>query len=145
MRDRIVDVGAKVMNGTHRAILVLSGGRLGRRAFGMPVVELTTTGRKSGQQRTTMLTSPVHDDDKVVVVASYGGDDRDPAWYLNLRDHPDVEILFEGKRRAMRARVADPAEKEALWPEIVTAYKGYGQYQKRTERDIPVVILEPSA
>lgn len=142
MRDRAVDAGAKVMNLTHRAALAVSGGRLGRRAFGMPVVDLTTTGRKSGQPRRTMLTSPVHDDDRVVLVASYGGDDRHPAWYLNLRENPDVEIEILGRRRSMRARTASEEEKADLWPAIVDAYKGYAQYQKRTDRDIPVVVLE---
>lgn len=143
MREQIVDLGAKVMNATHRVLLAVSGGRVGRRAFGMPVVELTTTGRKSGRPRRTMLTSPVHDDDRVVLVASFGGEPRHPAWYLNLREAPDVEIEFLGERREMRARTATADEKAELWPAIVAAYKGYAQYQKRTDRDIPVVILEP--
>lgn len=142
MRQRIVDLGAKVMNATHRAVLVLSGGRVLRRAFGMPVVELTTIGRRSGQPRHTMLTSPVHDDERVVLVASFGGEPRHPAWYLNLRENPDVEIEFQGEHREMRSRTATADEKAELWPAIVDAYKGYAQYQKRTDRDIPVVILE---
>lgn len=142
MRRRIVDLGARAMNAFHRAAIVVSGGRLGRRAFGMPVVELTTTGRTSGRKRTTMLTTPVHDDDRVVLVASFGGEDRHPAWYLNLRDAPDVEIQLQGERRSMRARTASAEEKAELWPDIVDAYAGYAQYQKRTDRDIPVVVLE---
>jgi deazaflavin-dependent oxidoreductase (nitroreductase family) len=121
----------------------VSDGRLLNRFFGMPVVRLTTTGRKSGKQRATMLTTPVHDGDRVVLVASYGGDDRHPAWFLNLRANPDVQIIMLGRRRAMRARVATAEEKAELWPRIVAAYKGYGGYQQRTDRDIPVVILEP--
>jgi deazaflavin-dependent oxidoreductase (nitroreductase family) len=78
-----------------------------------------------------------------VVIASYGGDDRHPTWFLNLRDDPKVEVTMDGKTRSMRARVASPEEKAKLWPRVVAAHRGYEQYQKRTDRDIPVVILEP--
>lgn len=138
------DLFARGANVLHRAIVKGTGGRIGGTGFGMPVVVLTTTGRKSGKQRTTMLTSPVHDDNRVVLVASYGGDDRHPAWFLNLRDNPDVELEMRGKKRPMRARVASAEEKEALWPDVTAAYKGYAQYQTKTERDIPLVILEPA-
>src|SRR5437870_1778168 len=140
MKDAIAR-GANVL---HRAIVKGTGGRIGGTGFGMPVVILTTTGRKSGKQRETMLTSPVHDDNRVVLVASYGGDDRHPAWFLNLRDNPDVELEMRGKKRPMRARVATAEEKATLWPEVTAAYKGYAQYQTKTERDIPLVILEPA-
>ena len=90
-----------------------------------------------------MLTSPVQEGDTVVLVASYGGDDRHPAWYLNLRDNPDVEVTMGGHHRHMRARVATPEEKDGLWPRIVEVYSDYGNYQTRTTREIPVVILEP--
>lgn len=136
------DVAAKVVTGLHEAIFRASKGRLANKGFGMPVVMLTTTGRKSGKQRTTMLTSPVQDGDRVVLVASWGGDDRHPTWYLNLRDQPAVELTAEGKTRPMRARIASKEEKAELWPRVVDAYKGYAQYQKRTDRDIPLVILE---
>jgi deazaflavin-dependent oxidoreductase (nitroreductase family) len=137
------DIGARIVTGFHEAVFRLSNGRLGNRGFGMPVVMLTTTGRKTGKQRTTMLTSPVQDGDQLVLVASYGGDDRHPTWFLNLRDNPQVEITRDGKSRRMRARVATPEEKAGLWPRVVAAYRGYGQYQKRTDRDIPLVICEP--
>ena len=137
------DLMARAGNVLHKAILSASQGRVGGTGFGMPVVVLTTTGRKSGKQRTTMLTTPVHDESRVVLVASYGGDDRDPAWFLNLRDNPNVELELKGKKRAMRARVATADEKTTLWPEVVKSYKGYAQYQTRTDRDIPLVILEP--
>jgi len=109
----------------------------------MPVVKLTTTGRKSGKKRDTMLTSPLQDGDNVVLIASYGGDDRHPAWYLNLRDTPEVQATMTGSSRPMRARTATEAEKAEMWPKIVSAYKGYAGYQQKTDRDIPVVILEP--
>jgi deazaflavin-dependent oxidoreductase (nitroreductase family) len=137
------DIGARIVTGFHEAVFRLSKGRIGNRGFGMPVLILTTTGRKTGKQRTTMLTSPVQDGDQLVLVASYGGDDRHPTWFLNLRDNPQVEITMDGRARRMRARVATPEEKEKLWPRVVAAYRGYGQYQKRTERDIPLVICEP--
>ena len=109
----------------------------------MPVVILTTTGRKSGQKRPTMLTAPIHDPDLVVLVASNGGDDRHPIWFLNLRDDPAVELEMEGDKRAMTARTASADEKAELWPRVVAANKGYAGYQEKTERDIPLVILEP--
>ena len=86
------DVGFKAMNGIHRLLLKVSGGRLGWTAMDMPVLELTTKGRKSGQPRSVMLTSPVQEGAALVVVASRGGDDQPPAWFLNLRDNPDVDV-----------------------------------------------------
>jgi deazaflavin-dependent oxidoreductase (nitroreductase family) len=143
VRDTVTDIAGKVLNLTHRLILKVSGGRLGETAFGMPVLELHTTGRKSGQRRSNMLTAPLHDDGRVVLVASKGGDDRHPDWYQNLVANPDVELTIEGKARPMRARTASSEEKAELWPQIVAAYKGYAGYQRRTDRDIPVVICEP--
>lgn len=137
------DIGARLVTGFHEAIFRISKGRFANRGFGMPVLVLTTPGRKSGKERTTMLTSPVQDGDAVVLVASYGGDDRHPQWFLNLRENPEVEITMEGSTRQLRARVASPEEKATLWPRVVAAYRGYGQYQKRTDRDIPLVICEP--
>jgi len=142
-RNTFVDAGFKVLNLTHRAALRLTGGRWPRDLFGMPGVELVTTGRKSGQPRSTMLTSPVHDESRVVLVASKGGDNRDPQWYRNLSSNPEVEVIMNGTTRKMRARTATPAEKTALWPDIVASYKGYAGYQERAGRDIPVVICEP--
>jgi len=143
LRNTVTDVGAKSMNALHRAVWKLSGGRALRTPFGMPAVELHTTGRKSGQRRSTILTTPLHDDGRVVLVASKGGDDRHPEWYLNLTANPDVELTIDGATRPMRARTASSEEKAELWPRIVSAYKGYGGYQRRTSRDIPVVICEP--
>jgi deazaflavin-dependent oxidoreductase (nitroreductase family) len=141
-RNKMVDAGFKVMNGVHRSLFAATGGRFPRTLLGMASVELRTIGRKSGQVRTTMLTSPVHDDTRVVLVASKGGDDRDPQWYRNLLANPDVEIFIDGSTRKMRARTASSEEKAALWPDIVAAYKWYDSYQKRADRDIPVVICE---
>jgi deazaflavin-dependent oxidoreductase (nitroreductase family) len=137
------DMMMRVVTGFHQAVFRASNGRLGNRGYGMPVLQLTTTGRKSGKRRTTMLTSPVQHGATVVVVASYGGDDRHPTWFLNLRDDPNVEITMHGQTRAMRARIASPEERADLWPRVVAAHRGYAQYQERTDREIPLVILEP--
>jgi deazaflavin-dependent oxidoreductase (nitroreductase family) len=145
VQHTVTDIGAKAMNLGHRFVLAVSGGRVLRTAFGMATVELHTVGRKTGRPRTTMLTSPVHDEQRVVLVASKGGDDRHPEWYLNLVANPDVEVTIEGATRALRARTASADEKAELWPRIVAAYKGYAGYQRRTARDIPVVICEPRA
>lgn len=139
----VADLGLKAMSQTHRTIVHLSGGRVLASAFGMPVVELHTVGRTSGRPRATMLTAPVIDGDRVVLVASKGGDDRDPDWYRNLVAHPEIELTMAGRRRLMRAHRASAEEKAELWPQVVAAYKGYDDYQHRTERDIPLVICEP--
>ena len=141
----MTDIASKVMSTSHRVVLRLSGGRVLNTAFGMPVVELHTTGRKSGARRSTMLTTPIRGDDRVVLIASKGGDDRDPDWYRNLVANPDVEITMDGTTRKMRARTASPEEKANLWPQITESHKGYAGYQQQTSRDIPVVICEPRA
>ena len=138
------DLSFKIFTRIHRAVFDLTKGRLGGRVGGMPVVKLTTTGRKTGKKRDTMLTSPVHDADRVILVASKGGAPKHPAWYLNLRDHPDVVITMQGKTRPMTAHTATAEEKTELWPKIVAGFKGYGGYQTKTDRDIPVVVLQPS-
>ncbi len=138
------DLQLKTMNLVHRVILTASFGKLGWAAMGMPVVELTTIGRKSGQPRTTMLTSPLQEGDKTIIVASRGGDDHHPAWFLNLRDHPEVEVRIGGKpKQPMNARIADPAERADLWTKLTAAHQNYADYQSGTDREIPVVILEP--
>ncbi len=133
------------MNRVHRGVLALSGGRFGWRVSGMPALELTTTGRRSGRPHTVMLTSPVQEGDAVVIVASRGGDDHHPSWFLNLRDHPEVQVsLAGGPKRPMRARVASPEERARLWPEVTERASNYAGYQRRTSRQIPLVVLEPS-
>ncbi len=143
LSPRLKDFLALRINDLHRTVFRLSKGRIANRGMGMPVVMLTTTGRKSGKLRTTMLTSPVQDGDRYVLVASNGGDDRDPAWLLNLQANPTVEVSIDGTTRAMTARVASLDEKAELWPRVVAGYKGYANYQTRTDRDIPLVILTP--
>ena len=138
------DLMLKSMNAIHRTILKASGGRLGWEAGKMPVLELTTIGRKSGQPRSVMLTSPVQEGSTFVLVASRGGDDHHPAWFLNLRDHPAVEVSVKGQaRQAMTARVATADERARLWPKVVADHRNYAGYQSKTKREIPLVLLDP--
>jgi deazaflavin-dependent oxidoreductase (nitroreductase family) len=139
------DLALKTMNAVHRVILKASFGKLGWSAGGMTVLELTTTGRKSGQPRSVMLTSPLREGEGYVVVASRGGDDHHPAWFLNLRDDPAVEVAVGGRPKVpMRARVATPEERDRMWPVVTRTYKGYAGYQAKTDREIPLVVLEPA-
>jgi deazaflavin-dependent oxidoreductase (nitroreductase family) len=139
------DLALKTMNAVHRVVLKLSFGHLGWNALDMPVLELTTIGRKSGKPRAVMLTSPLQEGDTIVVVASRGGDDQHPAWFLNLRDNPEVEVALKGgPKQPMRARVADADERARLWPLVVADHKNYAGYQTKTTREIPLVLLAPA-
>jgi deazaflavin-dependent oxidoreductase (nitroreductase family) len=133
----------KAMNAIHRPLFDLTGGRIGGRFMKMTALKLTTTGRRSGEPRTVMLTTPVQRGDDLVLVASKGGNDEHPAWYLNLVANPEVTIEMAGRTFQATARTATDEEKAELWPEITAAYDGYGGYQRRTDRDIPVVICTP--
>jgi len=143
VRDTLTDCSARALNLTHRFWMTVSGGRLGRRVGSMKVVELHTVGRKTGKERATMLTAPIAENDRVVLVASKGGDHRDPDWYRNLVAEPDVELTMDGQRSPWRARTATAQEKADLWPQITSTYGGYRDYQRRTDREIPVVICRP--
>ncbi|MGC4959485.1 nitroreductase family deazaflavin-dependent oxidoreductase [Actinomadura citrea] len=102
---------------------------------------LTTTGRRSGKERTTPLIYQP-EGDAYLVVASKGGADAPPLWYLNLRDNPEVKVQVKGDRFTARARTATPEEKPALWRKMTATWPDYDEYQKKTARDIPVVVLE---
>ncbi|MDJ0378695.1 nitroreductase family deazaflavin-dependent oxidoreductase [Cryobacterium sp. PH31-L1] len=143
VQNRLTDLSMRAMNGVHRMLLFVSGGRVGWTIGTMAAVELHTIGRSSGKRRSTMLTAPVQGGGRYVLVASKGGDDRHPFWYGNLVAQPDVELTVRGVTRPFRARTATSAEKAELWPRIIAAYPGYGDYQTKTDRDIPVVICEP--
>ncbi|TAM71685.1 MAG: nitroreductase family deazaflavin-dependent oxidoreductase [Microbacteriaceae bacterium] len=142
-RNRMTDVAMKSLNASHRALVAVSGGRVGWSIGSVTVVELHTVGRTTGKRRATMLNSPVHDHGRYCLVASKGGDDRHPQWYLNLLANPDVELSVRDKTMPMRARRATAEERAELWPAIVKSYHGYAEYQKKTTREIPVVICEP--
>lgn len=136
------DFYLKTGNALHRVILGITRGRVGWHVAKMPVLELTTTGRKSGVPHSVMLTSPLQEDNAIVIVASRGGDDKHPAWFLNLRDNPQVVVAYTGKpKEKMTARIATDIERERMWPLITARYKGYAIYQTKTTREIPLVIL----
>lgn len=138
------DTVLKTANRIHKTLLKLSGGRVGWQTGKMPVLRLTTTGRKSGKQRTVMLTTPHQHGDAVVVVASKAGDDRHPEWFLNLRANPEVTVdMKSGPERTMTARIATDEEHDLLWPIITEKYKNYAGYQDKTDRKIPLVLLDP--
>jgi deazaflavin-dependent oxidoreductase (nitroreductase family) len=138
------DVMLKFMNTAHRGLLKLSFGKFGWTAAGMPVVELTTVGRKTGQRRSVMLTSPLQVGESVIIVASRGGDDHHPAWFHNLSADPKVEVSYRGGPAApWTARVATTEERAEWWPKVTAKYRNYGGYQRKTEREIPLVVLTP--
>lgn len=138
------DLKFKVLNSMHQLTLKATGGRYGWNLRGMQVVELTTTGRRSGEKRSVMLTSPLSYGDAIVVIASKGGDDHHPAWYLNLTASPEVWVSLRGRPAIpMTARVATQHERASVWPRIVENYTQYADYQEKSARQIPVVFLEP--
>ena len=140
------DFVLKTMNAVHRCALKVSFGKLGWQAGSMPVLELTTTGRKSGEPRSVMLTSPLQEGSTIVIVASRGGDDQHPAWFLNLSQNPRVEVSFKGEpKRVMVATVASPDERARMWPLVTGAHKNYAGYQTKTDREIPLVLLSPAS
>jgi deazaflavin-dependent oxidoreductase (nitroreductase family) len=134
----------RAMSAANRFVFRLTGGRLGGRfRGGAPVGLLTTTGRRSGQRRTTPLIY-LEDGDHVVLVASQGGLPKHPIWYLNLSASHLVDFQKpRGPSLRYRARTANAEEKRALWPRLCAIYSPYDDYQKRTDRPIPVVILDP--
>jgi deazaflavin-dependent oxidoreductase (nitroreductase family) len=129
--------------GAHTVIYRVTNGMIGHRFPGAPpVLLLDHVGAKTGITRTTPLVY-VEDRSEVVLVASKGGHPSHPAWYHNLRANPDTTVQIGTEHRAVRARVATPEERERLWPKALATYSGYGGYQERTKREIPLVILEP--
>jgi deazaflavin-dependent oxidoreductase (nitroreductase family) len=128
----------------HPWLYRLSGGRIGGRVIGLPVLLLTTTGRRSGQPRTRALTY-FPQGEASVVVASYLGEPRHPDWWLNLQKNPVATVQRGRDVIRVRAREVDGAERERLWREITAAASDYAEYQTRTARRIPVVLLEPEA
>lgn len=127
----------------HATVYRLSRGRLGGTSYGAPVLLLESIGRRSGKRRTHPLICS-EDGDNLVIVASKGGIDRHPAWYLNLMANPETRVNWRGEKRAVRARAAEGEERERLWDQMVGVYRPYAAYQRRTQRRIPVVVLEPA-
>ncbi len=141
--ERFANIVVRAMSALNIWAYRLSGGKIGGRFLrGAPVFLLTTIGRKTGEPRTAPLLY-LRDEDRFVVVASKGGMSRHPVWYLNLEANPDVEVELGRERIKMSARRASDEEKARLWPKLVAMYRDYDDYQARTDRDIPVVILSP--
>ncbi len=129
--------------GVHSTLYRVSGGLIGHHVPGAPpMLLLDHVGAKSGARRTSPL-AYLKDGDDVVIVASKGGYPRNPAWFYNLRANPDTSAQIGRERRKVHARVASASEREALWPRVCSLYGGYAGYQERTDREIPLVILEP--
>ncbi len=130
-----------ILKALHGGAYRATAGRVGGRVLGMPVLMLTTTGRRSGRPRTVPLTY-FEDGDALLVVGSRGGSPRHPDWYLNLEAEPDAEIQVGKEHRRVRARRATEEEAERLWPVVLERAPVYGRYRARTTRDIPLVLLE---
>src|SRR5262245_22136869 len=124
----------------HTALYRLTAGRIGQKVVGLPVLLLTTTGRKSGRPRTVPLVF-FEDGERLVVIGSKGGAPQDPVWWLNLQKNPEAEVQVGAERRRVRARLASPEERARLWPRAKRENPTYAEYEKRTTREIPVVIL----
>lgn len=142
MGPGVKDRAVRGLNALTTSAYRRSGGRVAGHFRKAPVLLLTTTGRVSGKSRTTPLIY-LDDAGRAVVVASYGGDDRTPAWFRNLTVQPEVKVQRGRDHHRMRAQVAGPVEKAELWPRLVALYPDYAVYQRVTTRDIPVVILTP--
>ena len=120
----------------------LTGGGIGGKMQNMPVLLLTTTGRKSGKSRTVPL-GYLKDGADYVVIASYAGQPRHPAWFLNLQSHPEATIQVKRSQMQVKAETAKPEKRRELWARLVEVSPGYAKYQERTTRKIPLVILHP--
>ena len=142
-QERFGSAVVKVMSSLNTWIYRASGGRIGARfPGGAPVLLLTTIGRKSGRPQTAPLLY-LMDGDAYVVVGSKGGMSHHPLWFKNLEANPQVEVEVGSRKQSMTARRATDAEKAALWPRLVAMYPSYADYQARTTREIPVVVLTP--
>jgi deazaflavin-dependent oxidoreductase (nitroreductase family) len=128
----------------HRWMFKTTRGRVGGKFEGRPMLLLRHVGRKTGEQRETLIQYYPHGSD-MVVVASNGGREQHPAWFHNVVANPDVEVEVHGNRQPARAHKLDGDERAALWPELTAFYPGYAHYQTLTDRQIEVVALMPRA
>lgn len=127
----------------HTTLFRATGGKLGGSLAGGPVLLLVTTGRKTGRRRTTPLLY-LRDGEDYVIVASNGGAAQHPVWWLNLKANPEARIEVGGRILPVRAEEASPAQKSRLWPGLVKMYGGYEGYRRKTDREIPVILLHPT-
>ena len=135
------NLGFRLLGGVHRRIYRLTGGKIGGRLGKLPVLLLTTTGRKSGRPRTQPLVY-TQVGDGYAVIASKGGAPQHPLWYLNLREDPFATVTVGRETLKVRARDAEGEERERLWRTLADLYPGYERYAQKTSRRIPVVVLE---
>jgi F420H(2)-dependent quinone reductase len=127
----------------HVKLYKLTGGLLGKRVDGLDILLLSTIGKKTGEKRTVPL--PFYrDGERFLLVASFGGNDKNPAWFNNLAANPNVELQVGFQKMKAVAKVAEPAEREKLWADVTRAFPRYLAYQEKTERKIPIVVLEPT-
>lgn len=136
MRDRT----AKHLSTLHRLLYSMTRGRIGRRLVNNDMLLLSTIGRNTGNKHTVPLLY-LRDGSDIVVIASWGGRNAHPEWYLNLQANPRVSIQIDGHQQPVTAATADRRRRTRLWPMVIEAYDGYSQYQSKTDREIPVVIL----
>jgi deazaflavin-dependent oxidoreductase (nitroreductase family) len=120
----------------------VSGGRIGGKMDKVPVLLLTATGRKTGKKRTLPLVY-IMDGSAYVITASAGGADKNPGWFFNIRSNPQTTIQVKDKHIKVTAKVAEPEKKSELWSRLVEVAPNFAGYQKRTSREIPMVILHP--
>ena len=132
----------KIIGAIHRWLYRGSGGKWGQTFFGSPILLLTTTGRRTGQPRTWPLTY-LPEGERLIVIASNGGQPNHPAWYLNLQSNPQVSAQLGDQTHTMIAKTAEGAERARLWSRVVEEYPAYAGYQRKTDRQIPVVVLRP--
>jgi len=144
MSSRLKRRGIRAMGSVHRVVYRATGGRVAGKFWGLSILLLTTTGRRTGAPHTTPLCF-YRDGDDLVVVASNGGLEWFPSWWLNLLAHPQAEVQVGRARKAVVARAADPAERARLWAAITAIAPGYLEYERRAPREIPLAILEPGS
>ena len=132
--------GQRLLSRIHVSLYRLSRGRIGGRLWNAPVLLLTTIGRKTGKKRTTPVLY-LRDGERIIIVASNGGRDNEPSWWTNLRHDPHADVQIRSEKGKMIARKAAEEEKGDYWPLLTKMYPAYNDYQRRTRREIPVVIL----
>jgi deazaflavin-dependent oxidoreductase (nitroreductase family) len=144
IEQRAVTVVNRTFGSLHAWLYQKTDGKIGSTfTGGAPVMLLTTRGRKTGMPRTAPLLY-LRDGERIIIVASRGGHPNHPAWYLNLKAHPEVEVQIGDEKRTMRAETASMAQKAKYWPRLIAVYPPFQDCQARTDRDIPVVVLKPA-
>ncbi|WP_428121418.1 nitroreductase/quinone reductase family protein [Candidatus Poriferisodalis sp.] len=140
----VSDFTFKAANWLNRTAIRLSGGRVGWIYQGTPIIEVTTTGRHSGESRSTLLSVVAQPGDAFAVIGSRGGDTKHPAWFLNMRDNPAITVRNRDGTQQMTARLTDGDERAALWAQISVKDDHYVRFQRKTDREFPIVLLEPA-